>query len=80
MFLKDCHYFVVKEDSTFSLFTAFNCGNPGLATNGQRSLYNLTTVNYTCDPGYALHGDSIRLCTTNGPWTGSVPQCNRKFI
>eukprot|EP00918_Siedleckia_nematoides_P051199 GHVU01112041.1.p2 GENE.GHVU01112041.1~~GHVU01112041.1.p2 ORF type:complete len:212 (+),score=13.53 GHVU01112041.1:1405-2040(+) len=37
-------------------------------------------VQYSCMPGYALLGDSVRTCTKDGQWTGSDPQCISKYI
>ena len=36
-----------------------------------------STVSYSCDPGYVLEGSAMRMCQTNGVWTGSDPVCNR---
>ena len=63
--------------------TAIDCGDPGTPTNGQRSLSSTTynsVVTYTCDVGYTLQGSNSRTCQSDGRWSGSVPQCNRKFI
>ncbi|XP_009581704.1 PREDICTED: complement decay-accelerating factor-like, partial [Fulmarus glacialis] len=38
-----------------------------------------TSVTYTCNPGYPLHGEPSIYCTThdgkNGVWSGPPPQC-----
>ena len=65
------------------LHVAINCGDPGTPTNGQRSLSSTTynsVVTYTCDVGYTLQGSNSRTCQSSGQWSGSVPQCQRKFI
>ena len=59
-----------------------DCGDPGTPTNGQQSLSSTTynsVVTYTCDVGYTLQGSISRTCQSSGQWSGSVPQCNRKF-
>ena len=35
-------------------------------------------VTYTCDYGFELSGDVMRICQSDGTWTGSAPICNRK--
>ena len=58
-----------------------DCGDPGNAKNGQRTLSSTTNnsvVTYTCDVGYTLQGSNSRTCQSNGQWNGSVPQCNGK--
>ena len=35
---------------------------------------------YTCNNGYALSGNNMRSCQTDGEWTGSDPSCNRKCV
>ncbi|XP_057374647.1 uncharacterized protein LOC130695517 isoform X2 [Daphnia carinata] len=58
------------------------CGVPGRADNGtQISLYPAALYNpgqkaeYSCQPGLALLGDSIRTCQNDGLWSGSRPRC-----
>lgn len=35
------------------------------------------TVTYSCDPGFALVGQSSRTCTSEETWSGHVPVCER---
>ena len=63
----------------FLFSIAFNCGKLSPPTNGQLQLYNSTTVTYTCDTDYILHGASTRRCTASAEWSGSVPQCIREL-
>ena len=32
--------------------------------------------NYECDSGYSLNGDSQRICTFEGSWSGNAPTCS----
>ena len=63
-------------------FPAVNCGDPGTPSNGRRTgsstTYN-SVVTYTCNTGYTRQGSNRRTCQSNGQWSGSLPQCNRKF-
>ena len=31
----------------------------------------------SCNQGYILAGDTVRLCQPNGQWSGEVAQCIR---
>ena len=43
-----------------------------LATDGHTSV-----ADYSCTPGYTIHGDSARQCQTNGSWTGIDVTCSK---
>ena len=61
-----------------------DCGtliDPG---NGRVSHTTGTTfgqaATYSCDTGYNLMGDSIRMCQATGVWSGSAPTCQRMWL
>ena len=57
---------------------AIPCGNLSGPVNGQVSVDGNTfgsQANYSCGEGYVLNGNSIRICQTDGQWTGSEPTC-----
>ncbi len=35
-----------------------------------------TVANYTCNTGYMLTGDVIRVCEVTGDWSGTAPTCD----
>ncbi|XP_074486721.1 beta-2-glycoprotein 1-like [Sebastes fasciatus] len=54
------------------------CPYPDPLSNGE--LYYEDTVfqsiiNYTCDEGYTLTGDTTAVCLANGTWSKPVPEC-----
>lgn len=62
-----------------------NCGTPDISTNGDVSAmlaYSSTvfnsTVEYTCDIGYDIHGNTSRVCLASGQWSGLAPECFSK--
>ena len=58
-----------------------SCGYPGEPQNGKVVGEDYSfgkLVNYTCNKGYNLIGDTQRECLLSGRWTGSVPKCQSK--
>ena len=57
------------------------CGNLRDPVNGQVSVTGNGIGDeavYSCNRGFVLFGDSKRVCTSNGAWSGSEPTCRRK--
>ncbi|XP_039391795.1 complement receptor type 2-like isoform X2 [Mauremys reevesii] len=60
---------------------ALLCPPPPVIVNGKHSAKPLTAfpsgtyVNYSCEPGYALHGEASIYCTTSGTWSHPSPLC-----
>ena len=50
------------------------CTPPPFVHNGRHFGTGLI-VNYGCEAGYGLVGNSTRECQGNGSWTGVAPEC-----
>ena len=62
------------------LLSVVDCGKPPSPVNGQVVYQGTTFGNQamqSCNPGYILAGDTVRLCQPNEQWSGEVAQCNR---
>lgn len=58
--------------------TGVNCGAPPLLEHGQyhgEDFYAGTSVEYQCNSGFYLLGESKMQCANNGKWTGNPPAC-----
>uniref|UniRef100_A0A8C0UGY3 CUB and sushi domain-containing protein 3 n=1 Tax=Cyanistes caeruleus TaxID=156563 RepID=A0A8C0UGY3_CYACU len=58
--------------------TSGSCGDPGIPGHGSREENNFkikSTIHFSCDIGYILHGSEERTCLANGSWTGRQPEC-----
>uniref|UniRef100_A0A8C5SUA0 Sushi domain-containing protein n=1 Tax=Laticauda laticaudata TaxID=8630 RepID=A0A8C5SUA0_LATLA len=60
-----------------------SCGHPGEPENGRLIVSGDflfgSTLNYTCEEGYKLKGQTSRQCALNGKrvqWSGSLPKCH----
>jgi len=61
---------------------SLDCGDPGTPMNGERILPSTTigsTVEYSCVVGFALQGNSSRICQANRLWSGTLPTCVGKW-
>ncbi|XP_073244344.1 sushi, von Willebrand factor type A, EGF and pentraxin domain-containing protein 1-like isoform X3 [Porites lutea] len=59
---------------------AISCGHPGVPVHGKINSYVFSynsSVEYSCNPGYAIVGQKKRVCQANQTWTGSLPRCIR---
>nr|CAD7424682.1 unnamed protein product [Timema monikensis] len=63
------------------MFSEITCGN--LQTEGTMSVQVMThsvggVAHYSCPKGQYMVGNSTRVCTKKGTWTGHTPEC--KFV
>ena len=59
-----------------------DCGDLLAPINGSVTLNGTvegSIANYTCDEGFLLDGPVVRMCGSNGMWSGSTPQCEGEF-
>ena len=64
---------------TFAPYAVVDCGELDDPDNGQVSLDETTfesIATYTCDPGFILTGNTVRICQENGNWSDSEPTCD----
>ncbi|GFR11206.1 sushi, von Willebrand factor type A, EGF and pentraxin domain-containing protein 1 [Trichonephila clavata] len=55
-----------------------SCGFPGYIANGYingRQYFFQDIIQYVCNPGYRLSGESTRTCQVDNKWSGNTPRC-----
>lgn len=56
------------------------CPIPEFFLNGDvqfNELYVGDSIHYSCDSGFELLGNKVRVCTSSGTWNGSRPVCRK---
>ena len=38
-----------------------------------------SVARYSCDEGYTLDGNAVRVCQSSGEWSGTDPTCESKL-
>ena len=65
--------------SVTSCTVVVDCGALADPANGMVTLVADAVFNssgtYSCNTGYSLMGDAIRICLSSGLWSGSGPTC-----
>ena len=59
-------------------FAAVTCPLLPVPVSGTIDLTDTTVgsvASYSCDDGYDLVGDMMRVCQSDGMWSGDDPQC-----
>ncbi|KAG7461968.1 hypothetical protein MATL_G00196770 [Megalops atlanticus] len=57
------------------------CETPGVILNGKFEEHHLATgaaIEFQCDKGYSLEGESFIFCLDNGSWSSPFPTCAPK--
>ena len=73
---------LVSVSGIYVLFIEYSCvfTNSGICSdipplmNGVIS-YNDAIATHSCNTGYTLTGDSVRVCQNDRTWSGSTPTC-----
>ena len=58
-----------------------SCDSLAPPANGQVRLSGTTVgsrAQFSCNRGFSLAGNSVRVCLANGQWSGYTPRCKRK--
>ena len=62
----------------FWLYTVLECEDLASPANGQVTLNGTafgSIAIYSCDDGYVLNGNEMRICQSSGEWSGDEPTC-----
>ena len=69
--------------SVTSCTVVVDCGALADPVNGivteSDTVFN-SSATYSCNTGYSLMGDAIRICLSSGLWSGSGPTCECESV
>lgn len=63
--------------------TVITCEEPDVPAGSYVVGYDFnvhSTIEYHCEVGHILRGDSIHICTREGDWSGTTPTCECKHF
>ena len=71
-----CH-FIHYFEFLIEIQTEKVCPDPGRPEGGHRFGYRTvgSTMQFSCQAGYKLHGSAVRTCLENKEWSGSLTTC-----
>ena len=71
-----CHFMHYFE-FLIEIQTEKVCPDPGRPEGGHRFGYRTvgSTMQFSCQAGYKLHGSAVRICLENKEWSGSLTTC-----
>ena len=78
--LRLCGLFVKQ---TTDLITETLCEYPGRPRNGVVSgIFPAgfrSVATFSCNPGYQMEGSDAVVCTANGQWSNTIPECKGSY-
>ena len=79
-----CSFSIVTNTNLSFLSLAVDCGSLSDPINGQVSTPDGTTFGsqaiYSCNEGFSVVENPIRLCEANRDWSGPEPTCASKLL
>ncbi len=70
-------------DPIIYLLIAFDCGPLDNPLNGTVDVGSTTVsseARYTCDSGFDIIGNEVRMCEVDSAWSGMEPECRRELL
>lgn len=68
----------IPQDLSYSVDTCPLPESPDGGSVEVETMGAVTSAYYTCEAGYALYGDSERLCLEDNSWEGQAPTCSKR--
>lgn len=67
----------------FCFITVISCAEPEAPVGGEFEAYDYnvhSTIDFHCEKGHKLVGESSLTCQTDGEWSGESPKCECKYL
>lgn len=64
------------------MILVITCGEPEVPPGGYVTGYDFnihSKIEFHCEPGYLLVGQSEMICTTQGEWNDTSPTCDCEY-